>query len=413
MAAIALIALVLAIVIGTVKRINIGIMGLITACVLSLIAQIPVKEVAGGFGSLLFLRLVAIQMLVCIAQSNGTMKVLSSKIIQIGCRKNIRLFPVIVFVAIVLCTLIGFDVTFLIPPFLVSIAYQLKLDPLKIFFPYALAFIAASASPLAVSGANLNSVAEGAGLAPVGWNAVVVGLLTSCIMFGIFYFYFGWNKQQSVSIEDVSQENFSKEHILTVLGFLAYVVFTTVFKFDILVGAAIVCFVLFLINAAKPQQVIGSLPWNILIMIGGMSVLSNVVVVMGGVQLLSDIIAAVANPVIVVALFLIIAAAMSFFSSGNGVVIPTLVPVVASMTAAGLAGQETAMVIAVALGAGSTGISPMSTIGGNWISCYDSVFQPTEQERQKTFNRQLIFVLACMGMQAVFALLGIYRIKLF
>lgn len=413
MAAIALIALVLTIVIGTVKRINMGIMGLITACILSLIAGIPVKEIAGGFGSLLFLRLVTIQMLICIAQVNGTMKVLSSKIIQIGCRKNIRLFPIVVYVAIVVCTVIGFDVTFLIPPFLIAIAYQLKLDPLMLFFPYSLAFIASAASPLAVSGANLNSVTESAGLAPAGWNVVVVGVLTSCIMFVIFYFYFGWNKQPNAVIEDVTGETFSKEHVLTVLGFIAYVLLTTVFKLDILVVSSIICFMLFLLNAANPQQVIVSLPWNILIMIGGMSVLSNVVVMMGGVQLLSDILATVANPVIVVALFLIIAAAMSFFSSGNGVVIPTLVPVVASLAVGDLSSQATSMVIAVGLGASSTGISPMSTIGGNWISCYDSVFKPSEQDRQKTFNRQLVFVLACMGLQAVFALLGIYRIQLF
>lgn len=413
MAAIALLALVLAIVIGTVKHINIGIMGIIAACILSIVAGLPAKAVAGGFGSLLFLRLVSIQMLICIAQANGTMDVLATKIINISCRKNIRLFPIIVYIAMVVCTVMGFDVTFLIPPFLIAIAFQLHIDPLKVFFPYALAFIAAGCSPLAVTGANAVSIAEKSEIIINGWNVPFVGILTCTIMFVIFYFVFGWNKQENVQLDSIKNATFDSKQILTLLGFVAYVILTVFFKWDILVAPAVISFVLFCLDAAKPQKVITALPWNVLILIGGMSVLSSVVFQLGGVELLSNMIASVANPIISAPLVMATASAMSFFSSGNGVVIPTLIPTIPAIVSAGAVGQVTALVTAVVIGASSTGISPMSTIGGNWMSCYDSLFKPTEGERHKVFTRQLLFVLGCMGLQIIFALLGLYRINPF
>ncbi len=413
MAILALIALVLTIVVGTWKKINIGIMGIIAACILSLIAKISIRELASGFGSQLFLRLLALQLMVCIAQSNGTMSVLANKIIDVGCRRSVRMFPIVMYILLVACTVCGLNVTLLVPPFLLAIAFEMKLDPMKFFFPYAMALMAVATSPLNLSGANLMSYAEESGLMVNGWNVPAIGMITGTIMFVFCYFFFGWNKQENVMIKGVEKVSFNTKQIVTLLGFVVYALLTLVFQLDIIITASIIAFILFMLNVADPKKVINALPWNILIMISGMSVLSNVVVIMGGVELLSNMISTMPIVWLKTPLMLLTASVMSFFSSGNGVVIPTLTPTIPGIVAAGAVGQETALVAAVGLGAQTTALSPMSTIGGNWMSCYDSAFRPSEDERQKLFNRQLVFVLASLVIQMVFCLLGLYRVNPF
>lgn len=412
MAIISLLALAAAIIIGTVKKINIGIMGIITACILAVISGISAGELAAGFGSLLFLRLLSIQLLICIAQSNGTMDVLAKKLVKIGCEKNIRLLPIILFVALLICNVAGIDVIFLVTPFLIAIAMQLKMHPLKVMFPLLLVFQGASCSPLYATGANMLTLAQQSGIQMNNWNSVVLTCITSAIMFVIFYFVFGWHKTANQTIEGIDTLKFNRNQILTLLGFVAFVIMTLVLKLDTMIAPAIIAVILLLAGAAEPKKAVGSIPWNVLIMIGGMSVLAGVVIDLGGVDLLSEIIANVAGPVTASPLMVLIAGIMSLFSSGNGVVMPTLIPTIPGIVAAGASGQAAALVIAVSIGAITSATSPMSTIGANMVSCYGSIYNPTDEERTKFFNQCLLFTIICLVIQILFALIGIYKINI-
>lgn len=127
---------------------------------------------------------------------------------------------------------------------------------------------------------------------------------------------------------------FDRKQVLTLLGFAAYVVMTLVLGWDIMVAPAVFSLVLLVLNAADSKKVIADIPWGILIMISGMSVLASVVVDLGGVDLLSGVFSKVSVSSLAAPLMGLIGGAMSFFSSGNGVVIPTLVPTIPSISAA-------------------------------------------------------------------------------
>lgn len=411
MAIIALLALVASIIIGTVKKINIGIMGIIAACILAVIAGIPAGELAAGFGSLLFLRLLSIQLLICIAQTNGTLDVLAKNLVKIGCSKNIRLLPIILFAALLVINVSGIDVIFLLTPILLAIAFQLKMHPLKIMFPLLLVFQGASCSPLYATGANMLTLAQQSDITMSNWNSVVLTCITSTIMFVIFYFVFGWHKTANQTVEGVEALKFSRNHILTILGFAAFVIMTLVLKMDTMIAPAIIAVILLLLGVADSKKAVGSIPWNVLIMIGGMSVLAGVVIDLGGVDLLSGLISKVATPITASPFMVLIAGIMSVFSSGNGVVMPTLIPTVPGIVAAGAAGQAAALVTSVSIGAITTATSPMSTIGANMVSSYGSIYKPADEERTKFFNQCLLFTITCLIMQILFALVGIYKIS--
>ncbi|MBR1937464.1 MAG: hypothetical protein IJ836_00715 [Spirochaetales bacterium] len=99
---------------------------------------------------------------------------------------------------------------------------------------------------------------------------------------------------------------------------------------------------------------------------------------------------------------------MSFFTSGNGVVIPTLIPIIPSLSA-----SSSALVTAVGMGSGAAGISPFSVIGGHMMSCYDSIYKPLEEDRTKTFNNLLLFAVMCIVCNAILSLVGIYSLRIF
>lgn len=408
MAILALLVLVVSIVIGTKFKINIGIMGIVGACILALIAGISVRDLVGGFNSTLFLRLLGIQLLVCAAQNNGTMETLAKKLVSIVSKRSVRFIPIVIFVVFSVAGLAGVDVVFLATPFVLALAYQMNMNPIKMLLALILAFQGSAISPLALSGINLYSVAEQSGIAVNGWNNVTATMISSSIIFIVYFFVSGWYKEEAVVLEGVGDVKFNWKHVVTLLGFAAYVIMTMGFGIDTLIAPTLIAFVLLMIGASDSRKTIASIPWNILIMIGGMSLLTGVVSLLGGVELLSNVIAKVTNPFILTPIMLLVAGCMSFFASGNGVVIPTLVPVVAN-----LSGNASSLVTAVGLGAGCTGVSPFSTIGGHMMSCYDSIYHPTDEERTKTFNQLLITSLICIGSNAIISLTGILGVNLF
>lgn len=407
MAIVALLSLVIVIVIGTWKNMNIGIVGIAGACILALIAKISVRDLVAGFNTTLFLRLLGIQLLVCVAQTNGTMETLAKKLVSFGSKHNIRLIPIIIYAAFLLCGYAGVDVIFLATPFIMALAFQMGLPPIKMLFTLTLAFQGSGNSPLAASGVNAYSLAEKAGLAINGWNCTIVTGIATTILFAIAYFLFGWHKEQNRKIEGIEGVKFDRNQILTLFGFLAYMIMTMFLQLDILIAPTLVAFVLLLIGAADIKKSIASIPWNVLIMIGGMSMMTGVVAKLGGVELLANVIASVKVPALCAPLMLLVAGIMSFFSSGNGVVLPTLIPIIPSLSA-----SPTALVASVSMGAACSGISPFSTIGGHMMSCYDAIYKPNEEERIKTSNHLLLAAIICVIANAILSLIGLYNITI-
>lgn len=119
-------------------------------------------------------------------------------------------------------------------------------------------------------------------------------------------------------------------------------------------------------------------------------------------------IALVANKTVAPAVMNFLCAFMSIFSSGNGVVIPTMSASVSSLcqTIPGLNPQT--MFWAVAMGANATPMSPMSTVGANSLAYYSATSNPSEAEFKKAFNRQLLVAGVAMIWSTIAGLCGMF-----
>lgn len=148
-------------------------------------------------------------------------------------------------------------------------------------------------------------------------------------------------------------------------------------------------------------------------MVGGMTVMVGVVSTLGGIDLITNGLTMVATKTLAPGLLSLIASCMSVISSAQGVVMPTLVPTVNGLVEAipGLSVQS--LVTAIGLGAYATGISPLSTTGGNVLANFGTVYSPKPEEEKKLFNQLLILAVASMAAYTLAGFIGIYSIILF
>ena len=99
---IALATLIVAIVLGFVKKINVGLVSFGLALLLSLIGNVEVSVIFAGFPGKLFITLLGTMFFFCLLQENKTLELLSQKMVAlVGSHTN--LIPIIIyFVAFIL-----------------------------------------------------------------------------------------------------------------------------------------------------------------------------------------------------------------------------------------------------------------------------------------------------------------------
>src|SRR5699024_4173636 len=92
-----LVALFLAIVLGFLRKSNVGIISIGFAMVIGLIYKVDPKEIMDGFSSSLFLQMVGITFLFSIINENGTLAIFANAAVKLVGKKKF-LIPVVMFV---------------------------------------------------------------------------------------------------------------------------------------------------------------------------------------------------------------------------------------------------------------------------------------------------------------------------
>ena len=136
-------------------------------------------------------------------------------------------------------------------------------------------------------------------------------------------------------------------------------------KVDIGLIASIFSVIALLLKLGDEKKAIASLPWGTLIMICGMGMLISVAIKAGTIDQLTQWISGNIPAVLVPLMLGVVAGIMSLFSSTLGVVTPALFPTVPALASA-LSLDQMLMFVAIVLGSQATSISPFSS-GGSLI----------------------------------------------
>ncbi len=166
-------------------------------------------------------------------------------------------------------------------------------------------------------------------------------------------------------------------------------------------GAFAVAVVLILAKAADERPAIAALPWSVIVMVCGVTVLTALLEKTGGIKALTTVIAQVATPRTAPGLMALVTGLVSVYSSTSGVVLPAFLPMVPDLVAQLGGGDPRAIASSILIGGHLVDVSPLSTIGALCIAS-----APIAADRRLLFNQVLAWGLA----MSVAAALGCYLV---
>ena len=411
---ISLLFLITAIVLGFTKKMNVGIVSMGLAFILGLIGRVDTSVILGGFPSKLFITLLGTMFFFCLLQDNQTLELLSKKMVALVGNKTF-LIPIIIYIASYVLSAAGpgaISVQSVMIIFAVSLAVQMRASAILLGSMAILGAVGGTTSPIALSGIIVTDLTTEMGMKgvanPVFFGVTVANVICAAVLYIAFK---GYKLKGDGTVNKEQLPKFNNGQMLCIGALLVLVIAVVGLRYDVGLVSFALSLVLMLCGVANEKAAIKLIPWSVLILICGVNVLMPVTKELGGIELLSDMLASLMNQHTACPIIGLTAGLMSWFSSANGVVLPTLIPTVPDIVA-NVGGSVTAveMIIAIVGGATVAGISPLSTGGSLILASYTQETNATESEQQSIFGKLFLISFGAVMIIVMFALVGGFKL---
>jgi di/tricarboxylate transporter len=161
--------------------------------------------------------------------------------------------------------------------------------------------------------------------------------------------------------------------------------------------------ILILAGAADDNTALGAIPWAVIIMVSGVSLLIAVLDKTGGMQLFTQMLASIATPNTANGIMAGVAGVISSYSSTSGVVLPAFLPTVSGLVERLGGGDPLELALSINVGAALVDVSPLSTIGALCIAAVP----PGAADIKDLFRKMLLWGFSMALYGAVFCQLFI------
>jgi di/tricarboxylate transporter len=139
------------------------------------------------------------------------------------------------------------------------------------------------------------------------------------------------------------------------------------------------------LQAADEAQSFKRVPWGVIVMVSGVSLLIALLEKTGGMEYFTTLLARVASPASINGVIAFITGLISTYSSTSGVVLPAFLPTASKLAAQLGGGDPLAIALSINVGSSIVDVSPLSTLGA---LCIATVSNPDEA---RILFRQLLF----------------------
>ncbi|CAB1241761.1 MatC_N domain-containing protein [Ruminococcaceae bacterium BL-6] len=418
-AGLSLIFLVAAIVIGYKRDINIGILAIIFSFALVLLGKLKMSMVLNAFPSSMFLTLLGTMYLFALLQDNGTLELLSRKLVSLVGKQG-WLIPIIVYLISYFISAVGpgaISAQAIMIIFSVSLSVQLGIKPYMMSSMAILGTVGGTVSPVALTGVIVHDLTAKM-TPPLNANTPLLISITimNAICALVIYIIFKGYKLKMPEYKagdnpsDFKAVSFNRDQIFSLIGMAILIVVVLAFQMNVGLVAFVIAVVLSLCNAVNEKMAFKLIPWGVLILVGGMSILMDVTYQVGGIQLLTDILKRIMNKTTAAFIMTLISGITGWFSSGNGVVIPTFVPTVPDLANALGGVSPIELIISIVAGATIGGLSPFDSGGSMIIGYYAQETGIKEKEQQSMFLVFFGLAVLCVFIAALVGLSGLYRL---
>jgi di/tricarboxylate transporter len=369
-------ALVLAVTLSCTTTINIGILSLALALIVGVaLGDMTPDTVLEGFPTELLTTLVSVTLLFSIADCNGTLARLTERAVRL-CRGHGGMLPVMFFLVGFVIATIGAGATpasaLLAPPAMAAAA-RAGVPPLLMAIMAGNGVLAGTLSPFAPTGIVAHGVMERIGLGGVEWYTFAFNAFAHALV-GVagFLMLGGWRLFGRSANENRTRPQapgpLAWQHWLTSAGIAALIVLVVVFSLDVGMVALIVATVLILARTVDEAQAIKRIPWSVILMVTGVTVLVTLLRETQGLDLITSAIASISTPATIEPIVAFGAGFISVYSSTSGVVLPAFLPMVPSL-AEQLGGiDELNIAWSMNVSASLVDLSSLSTVGALFMA---------------------------------------------
>jgi Na+/H+ antiporter NhaD/arsenite permease-like protein len=391
LALLSLLALLAVIVVSCFTPVNLGVVSVALAFLIGhFLGGLPVKTIVAGFPAGLFLTLAGITLLFAMARVNGTLDTACGQAVRLA-RGNPGLIPIVFFVLAAALAAIGagnIAATALLAPVAMGIAGRAGISAFLMAMMLCNGANAGGLSPLAPTGIIATDLMARAGMPGQGWANFVNTLAAQSAVAFTGYFLLGGlallRRGGSADAEVCERPRpFGGRQWLT-LAVIGALIPCSLLGLDVGMGAFVAAAVLSLAHAADEEQAIRSMPWGVIVMVCGVTVLVDVLGKTGGLELFTDLLARLAGPALVTGAIALVTGVISVYSSSSGVVLPTFLPTIPGLVARLGGGNPLMIAYSINVGSHLVDVSPLSTLGALCLAA-----APPQEDRTRLFRKLL------------------------
>jgi Na+/H+ antiporter NhaD/arsenite permease-like protein len=408
-------ALALAVIVSCVSRLNVGVLALALAWIVGVyVGGMPVATIMSGFPSQLFLTLTGVTLLFALAETNGTLARITHHAVRL-CRGNRGTIPIMFFALGAVLSSMGpgnIATAALLAPLAMATAARVGIPLFLMAIMVGNGSNSGALSPFAPTGIIVNGIMAKNGLPGLELQTYLYNLLVHALVAFTGYALFGglklFARAPAVAVaaggmadveaqpEPVHAEAFGRRHWITLGTIVALVASVVIFKVNVGMAAFAGAVVLVLSKSADDGEAFKRMPWRVIVMVCGVTVLIALVEKAQGIDLLVSLVAKTASASTVTAVVALFTGIVSVYSSTSGVVLPAFLPMVPGLAAALPGASPIAIATSMNVGGHLVDVSPLSTIGALCLAGVASA-----DESRDLFNKLLAWGLSMAAVGAV------------
>ena len=390
-------ALAIAVTLSMVTTINVGVVCMAFAWIVGVhLGGMSTGTILEGFPTSLFITLVGVTLFFSMARGNGTLERVTERAVRL-CRGHAGMLPIVFFFLAFAMSTIGpgaIGAAALLAPPAMAVAARTKGSLFLMAIMVGNGALAGSLSPFSPTGVVANGVMVRMGYPGLEWEIFYNNIIGhTLVAFGGFFLLGGlrlFRSGQSGTAEtDGPSQPFEPRHWLTLALIATLLVLVIGLRFEVGMTALTGAAMLSLARAADEKEAIRGMPWGVMLMVSGVTVLIALMERNQGLELFTDLLVRLSTPESVTAVVAFVTGVVSVYSSTSGVVLPAFLPTVPGLVER-LGGLD-AIAVASAMNLGShlVDLSPLSTTGA---LCMAGI--PAGVDPQGLFNKLLAWGLS-------------------
>jgi di/tricarboxylate transporter len=397
-------SLVVAILVSCFTRLNVGVLGLAFAWLVGVyIGGMSLNDVVGGFPVQLFLTLAGVTLLFSQAQLNGTMDKLARRAAAM-CGGNVGLIPVMFFLLAAGIASLGpgnIATAAMLAPMAMPMAVRAGVPVFLMAIMVGNGAQSGALSPFAPTGIIVNGVMERIGMGGYEWRWYWTNLVAHALVaFGGYLLFGGWRlfsrRYEGPAAADANEAAFDRGNWITLLTILAVVAAVLFANANIGMAAFVAAVLLAVARVADHEQAIKRMPWQVITMVSGVTVLISLLEKTGGLDLFTGLLAGIATQGTLTGVIAFVTAIISVYSSTSGVVLPAFLPTIPGLIMRVGGGDPLAVAAAMNIAGHLVDMSPLSTTGAVTVAGV-----PDNQDVKPLYNRLLAWGLSMTVVGAI------------